>query len=76
MVDGRILTTHVGSLPRPQDVIDIVSAEDRGELVDRAKYDALVLAAVRHDGNVAPGFNWVQGRVMSGAAAEGPGAGL
>jgi 5-methyltetrahydropteroyltriglutamate--homocysteine methyltransferase len=28
-------------------VIDIVSAEDRGELVDRAKYDALVLAAVR-----------------------------
>ena len=47
MVDGRILTTHVGSLPRPQDVIDIVSAEDRGELVDRAKYDALVLAAVR-----------------------------
>ena len=47
VVDGRILTTHVGSLPRPQDVIDIVSAEDRGELVDRAKYDALVLAAVR-----------------------------
>src|ERR1039457_7739678 len=47
MVARRILSTHVGSLPRPQDVIDIVSAEDRGELVDRAKYDALVLAAVR-----------------------------
>ena len=47
VADGRILTTHVGSLPRPQDVIDIVSAEDRGEAVDRAEYDTLVLAAVR-----------------------------
>jgi hypothetical protein len=23
---SRILTTHVGSLPRPQDVVDVVSA--------------------------------------------------
>ena len=29
--DGRILTTHVGSLPRPQSVVDQVFAEDRGE---------------------------------------------
>ncbi len=47
MPDGRILTTHVGSLPRPQDVVDLVLAEDRGETVDRAAYDRLVLGAVR-----------------------------
>ena len=34
--NGRILTTHVGSLPRPQDVVDIVFAEDKGEEVDPA----------------------------------------
>ena len=27
----RILTTHVGSLPRPQDVVDLLFAQDRGE---------------------------------------------
>jgi 5-methyltetrahydropteroyltriglutamate--homocysteine methyltransferase len=27
----RILTTHVGSLPRPQEVADLLFAEDRGE---------------------------------------------
>jgi hypothetical protein len=31
----RILTTHVGSLPRPHAVVDVVCAEDRGEPVDR-----------------------------------------
>ena len=42
----RILTTHVGSLPRPQDVVDVVFAEDRGEAVDRDAYDRVVAAAV------------------------------
>jgi 5-methyltetrahydropteroyltriglutamate--homocysteine methyltransferase len=42
----RILTTHVGSLPRPQDVVDLVFAEDRGEEVDREAYDRAVAAAV------------------------------
>jgi 5-methyltetrahydropteroyltriglutamate--homocysteine methyltransferase len=46
MDDGRILTTHVGSLPRPQDVVDLVLAQDRGEPVIQADYDRLVLAAV------------------------------
>ena len=27
----RILTTHVGSLPRPQEVVDLLFAQDRGE---------------------------------------------
>ena len=47
MPDGRILTTHVGSLPRPQDVVDLVQAEDRSEAVDRAVYDQLMMAAVQ-----------------------------
>ena len=43
---GRILTTHVGSLPRPQPVVDQLFAEDRGEAFDRAIYDATMTSAV------------------------------
>jgi 5-methyltetrahydropteroyltriglutamate--homocysteine methyltransferase len=43
---GRILTTHVGSLPRPQAVVDLLFAEDRGEPLDRAQYDATMREAV------------------------------
>ena len=35
----RILTTHVGSLPRPQDVVDFLFAQDRGEPYDPAKFE-------------------------------------
>ncbi len=42
----RILTTHVGSMPRPQDVVDMLFAEDRGEPFDRAEYDAVMRRAV------------------------------
>ena len=38
----RILTTHVGSLPRPQDVVDLLFAQDRGEPVDQARFDAVM----------------------------------
>jgi 5-methyltetrahydropteroyltriglutamate--homocysteine methyltransferase len=44
--DGRILTTHVGSLPRPQEVVDQVFAEDRGEDVDRDVYERVIRDAV------------------------------
>jgi 5-methyltetrahydropteroyltriglutamate--homocysteine methyltransferase len=47
MVPSRILTTHVGSLPRPQAVVDVVFAEDRGEPVDAAEYDRVIGEAVR-----------------------------
>jgi 5-methyltetrahydropteroyltriglutamate--homocysteine methyltransferase len=43
---NRILTTHVGSLPRPQDVVDLLFAEDRGEAVDAAKFKEVVGRAV------------------------------
>ncbi|HEY2260789.1 MAG TPA: cobalamin-independent methionine synthase II family protein [Solirubrobacteraceae bacterium] len=46
-VAPRIATTHVGSLPRPQDVVDVVFAQDRGEPVDRAQYDRVIGEAVR-----------------------------
>jgi len=36
----RILTTHVGSLPRPQDVVDLLFAQDRGEAIDQALFDS------------------------------------
>lgn len=42
----RILTTHVGSLPRPQNVVDLLFAQDRGEPYDPAKFDREVGDAV------------------------------
>jgi 5-methyltetrahydropteroyltriglutamate--homocysteine methyltransferase len=44
--NGRILTTHVGSLPRPQDVVDLVFAIDDGKEVDPQEYDRVVGQAV------------------------------
>jgi 5-methyltetrahydropteroyltriglutamate--homocysteine methyltransferase len=42
----RILTTHVGSLPRPQDVVDLLFAQDRGEPIDQAQFDAVMKRGV------------------------------
>jgi 5-methyltetrahydropteroyltriglutamate--homocysteine methyltransferase len=42
----RILTTHVGSLPRPQDVVDALFAQDRGEKIDPDAFDATMRTAV------------------------------
>jgi 5-methyltetrahydropteroyltriglutamate--homocysteine methyltransferase len=42
----RILTTHVGSLPRPQDVVDLLFAQDRGEPYDQRKFDETMRRAV------------------------------
>jgi 5-methyltetrahydropteroyltriglutamate--homocysteine methyltransferase len=44
--NDRILTTHVGSLPRPQEVVDALFAEDRGEAIDRAKFDDTIRRGV------------------------------
>ena len=44
---SRILTTHVGSLPRPPELVELVWAEDRGEPVDRERYECLLDEAVR-----------------------------
>jgi 5-methyltetrahydropteroyltriglutamate--homocysteine methyltransferase len=42
----RILTTHVGSLPRPQAVVDFLFAQDRGEHYDEARFDEVIRSAV------------------------------
>jgi 5-methyltetrahydropteroyltriglutamate--homocysteine methyltransferase len=44
--NGRILTTHVGSLPRPDDVVEQVFKVDNGETVDPAEYDRVIGGAV------------------------------
>ena len=46
MTTDRILTTHVGSLPRPKDVTDLVFAQEAQVPIDDAGFDAVVAAAV------------------------------
>lgn len=41
-----LLATHVGSLPRPQAVVDFLFARERGEDYDPAAFDACMAAAV------------------------------
>jgi 5-methyltetrahydropteroyltriglutamate--homocysteine methyltransferase len=42
----RIVTTHVGSLPRPDDLIPLLQARDAGRPYDQAALDARVARAV------------------------------
>ncbi|RMD95238.1 MAG: epoxyalkane--coenzyme M transferase, partial [Alphaproteobacteria bacterium] len=41
-----ILTTHVGSLPRSQEVVDFLFARERGEPYDQGAFDAAMARAV------------------------------
>jgi 5-methyltetrahydropteroyltriglutamate--homocysteine methyltransferase len=42
----RILTTHVGSLPRPHDLLDMMKARLEGRAIDETAYQGCVRAAV------------------------------
>jgi 5-methyltetrahydropteroyltriglutamate--homocysteine methyltransferase len=42
----RILTTHVGSLPRPQPVVDMLFKKERGEPYDAAEFERTMTQAV------------------------------
>jgi len=42
----RILTTHVGSLPRPKPVLELLLRKERGEPYDEAAFDAEIARAV------------------------------
>ena len=42
----KILTTHTGSLPRPEGLLSLLSAKEAGTLTDRAEFDAAVRDAV------------------------------
>lgn len=46
MSQHRILTTHVGSLPRPQELFELLIAEDRGEAMDIERLRALTTRSV------------------------------
>src|SRR5260370_8501882 len=43
----RILTTHVGSLPRPDDLFELMLARMDGNAIDEKAYPERVRAAVR-----------------------------
>jgi 5-methyltetrahydropteroyltriglutamate--homocysteine methyltransferase len=43
----RILTTHVGSLPRPSDILELLLAKDAGKLTDTAAFEARIREGVR-----------------------------
>ena len=43
---SEIVTTHVGSLPRTQDVVDFIFAREREESFDPADFDQTMRAAV------------------------------
>ena len=43
----RILTTHVGSLPRPKNVTELIFAKDREEKYDQDEFDETIASAVR-----------------------------
>jgi len=43
----RILTTHAGSLPRPAELLSLISAQEAGKPVDAAKLDTEVRSAVK-----------------------------
>jgi 5-methyltetrahydropteroyltriglutamate--homocysteine methyltransferase len=45
---SRILTTHVGSLPRPPALRDLLVRQDRGDPIDAAAFAHEADAAVRH----------------------------
>ncbi|MBV9398317.1 MAG: cobalamin-independent methionine synthase II family protein [Bryobacterales bacterium] len=63
----RILTTHVGSLPRPQDAVDLLFAQDRGEPYDPAIFEETMRRAVRDTVNkqVESGIDIVSDGEMS-----------
>jgi 5-methyltetrahydropteroyltriglutamate--homocysteine methyltransferase len=46
--EDRILTTHVGSLPRHPKLRELLVRQDRGEVIDEAALDREVEAAVQH----------------------------
>lgn len=83
--DQRILTTHVGSFPRPPDLEDLLIRRDEGEAVDPVRFDTVARAAmvavvrrqveagidVVNDGEMArSGFQIYVPRRMSGFSGE------
>jgi 5-methyltetrahydropteroyltriglutamate--homocysteine methyltransferase len=64
-----MLTTHVGSLPRPRALAELLIRQERGEAIDTAERQRLITAAVTHvvqqqlDAGIDIGNNGEQPRV-------------
>jgi len=43
----RILTTHVGSLPRPPDLLGLLEARETGQEFDQTAFEARLAIAIR-----------------------------
>src|SRR5215813_9753707 len=72
----RIQTTHIGSLPRPHAVLDLMKAKLAGEPYDHKLYDATIakgVADIVTDGEVSqPGFfTYIQERLAGFEARRG-----
>ena len=52
----RFATTHVGSLPRPEALLDLVFAREGGETVTEADFDRI--NAVNYKGTLLSGFEF------------------
>jgi len=63
----RILTTHAGSLPRPPDLREMVTARSRGEAVDEGARVAAGVEELTQGGPVA--------HLLEQAAGDGAGEG-
>ena len=46
--ENRILTTHTGSLPRPQSLVEMLGSLSRGAAVDQAALDAAAQEATNN----------------------------
>ncbi len=44
----RILTTHVGSLPRPEKVTELIFAKEREENYEQSEFDKTIADAVKN----------------------------
>lgn len=58
---SKIAVTHVGSLPRTQDVVDCIFAREKQETYDQGQFDACMTAAVSETvkKQVEAGVDWV-----------------
>src|ERR1700722_13518507 len=43
----KILTTHTGSLPRPNALLDLLKAKDDGQAIDAAKFETTAMEATK-----------------------------
>ena len=66
----RILTTHIGSLPRPAAVVDLLRRRDRDEAIDPAQFEREISTAVSDvvERQVAVGVDVVNDGEMSKAS--------